>query len=292
MACTAALLFSVACAPSKSPHVDASSTITIGEETTTGGGATTTDTGNLPSTSSSTGDVTSLDGTTEDAKFDLNPFPDVTAKECLMCGLTIASMQSGVFSVEGKNVFATATLMDQVVYALGTHGAGRFIATADSALPFNEVSDCPLVDWLGGGVAEPKLFWFGWSAIDGPAAWTYPGDSAGVHLPDQYVGNPGLLAADYDIVMYLEASGQFDDGDQPSDAEMQTLVDYVNLHGGGLYISSEFAEPSGFAYLTPVDLASINRALVPLGLTALQVSLEWGNVDGNIDFQCFPPPAG
>lgn len=244
-----------------------------------------------PGTTSTSGESTAADGTTASAKFDLSPIPDTMPMECIMCGLTIASMQSGVFSVEGANVFATATLMDQVVYALGTQGAGRFIATADSSLPFNEVSDCPLVEWLG-GAAEPRLLWFGWTDSDGPINFDYPGDRFGVHLPDAYIGNPAALAADYEIVMYLEASGQFDGGDEPSDAEMQTLVDYVSTYGGGLYISSEFADPGGSAYLTLADLASINRALVPLGLTAQQVSLAWGNVDGNIDFECFPPPAG
>jgi hypothetical protein len=235
----------------------------------------------------------SAEATTDPPKFDLAAIPDTEPMACIQCGLTIASMQSGVFTVEGANVFATATLEDQVVYALGTAGTGRFIATADSSLPFNEVSDCPLVPWLAGSEAtNAPLLWFGWTPSDGPMQWAYPGTAAGVHLPAQYIGNPAQLAADYDIVMYLEASGQFDMGDQPSDAEMQTLVDYATLHGGGLYVSSEFADPAGGVEVGATDLASVNRLLQPLGLTALQVSLNWGNVDGNIDFECFPPPAG
>jgi hypothetical protein len=220
--------------------------------------------------------------------------PDVMPMgECIECAITIASQQSGVFDVTGTNIFATAELESQIVYALGTYGAGRFIATADSSLPFNETSDCPIVEWLGGsGGPNPTLFWFGWTTTDGPISWTYPGMSAGVHLPAQYIGDPAALAADYDIVMYLEASGQFDAGDQPSDAEMQTLLDYVQIHGGGLYVSSEFADPNGGAYLNATDLASVNRVLLPLGLESLQVSLNWGNVDGNIDFDCFPAPVG
>jgi hypothetical protein len=92
--------------------------------------------------------------------------------------------------------------------------------------------------------------------------------------------------------MYLEASGQFDGGDAPSDAEMQTLLDYVSMHGGGLYVVSEFADPNFGAYLNQNDLDSVNRVMQPLGVTALQVSLNWGNVDGNIEFECFPPPVG
>ena len=231
--------------------------------------------------------------------FDIGTQPDFAPPECLQCGLTIASQQSGVFEVTGANVFATAVLADpmgnpQDVYALGTYGPGRFIATADSSLPFNEVSDCPLTSWLGGGVAgDPALLYFGWTPQDGPIQCAVPGMvAAGVHLPAQYIGNPALLRADFDIVMYLEASGQFDAGDEPSDQEMQTLLDYVQLHGGGAYVSSEFADPTFGAYLNQNDLDSVNRLLGPLGLQSLQVSLDWGDVDGNIDFDCFPPPAG
>ena len=110
---------------------------------------------------------------------------------------------------------------------------------------------------------------------------------AGVHLPAQYIGNPAQLRADYDIVMYLEASGQFDEGDEPTNQEMQTLIDYVQLHGGGAYISSEFA-----GYMKASDYASVNRVLMPLGVEALEVNLDWGDVNGQIEFSCFPAPVG
>jgi len=85
--------------------------------------------------------------------------------------------------------------------------------------------------------------------------------------------------------MYLEGSGQHDNGDQPSDAEMQTLYDYITIPGGGAYIVSEFA-----GYLKTADYTSINRVLNPLGVTALAVNLNWGNVNGEIEFECFPLP--
>ena len=245
------------------------------------------------STSSGTGGSTS--GASDSGpKFDLGQMPDVGTEECIECALTIASKQSGVFDITGANIFATATLMNEIVYALGDYGSGRFIATADSSLPFNEVTDCPLHEWLAGTAApNPPVLSFGWTASDGPKNWTVANETAaGVHLPAQYIGNPAQLAADFDIVLYLEASGQFDQGDEPTNAEMQTLLDYVQLHGGGLYVSSEFADPNGNAYLQPADLVSVNRLLVPLGAEALQVSLNWGNVDGNIDFACFPAPEG
>lgn len=242
----------------------------------------TTTTGGLDDTGTdvSTGD----DATSEPVKFDMMPFPDIDPPVCLKCALTIASQQSGTFNIGGQAVFATAQLQGQIVYALGTWGSGRFIATADSSLPFNEVTDCPLAEWLAGnGGVQPKILYFGWGPQDGPKQWNVPADASGIHLPGQYIGNPGQLLADYDIVMYLEGSGQFG-MDQPSDQEMTTLLDYMSM-GGGLYISSEF-----FGYLNNMDLTSVNRLLMPLGITSQPVSLNWGNVDGNIDFECFPEP--
>lgn len=265
----------------------APSSSSSGDDTTTSGAATTT-TGPDGSTTFAVDETTATP-----PLFDIGTQPDFAPPECLKCGITIASQQSGVFEVTGPNVFATAELAGQDVYALGTYGTGRFIATADSSLPFNEVSDCPLTSWLAGGEAAPALLYFGWTLQDGPIQFSVPGMvAAGVHLPAQYIGNPAQLRADFDIVMYLEASGQFDGGDEPSDQEMQTLLDYVQLHGGGAYVSSEFADPGFGAYLNQNDLDSVNRVFVPLGLESLQMNLDWGDVDGNIDFDCFPPPAG
>lgn len=265
-------------------------TSSSGAVTTSGAsasGTTTTTTGATETSAGSSSGATSS-STSSGPKFDLGAQIDIGMMQCIDCSLTIASQQSGTLAVNGPNVFATATLQDQVVYALGTKGAGRFIATADTSLPFNEQTDCPILAWLA-GVEPPaaKLFWFGWGPSDGPQQWTYPGTSAGIHLPAEYIGNPAKLAADFDIVMYLEGSGQFDNGDQPADAEMQTLIDYVTIHGGGLYVSSEFA-----GYLKPADYVSVNRVMVPLGVEALEVNLDWGDVNGQINFDCFPPPPG
>ncbi|RMG95029.1 MAG: hypothetical protein D6705_14745 [Deltaproteobacteria bacterium] len=212
------------------------------------------------------------------------PPPD----DCLACSISIASKQSGALEILGNEVFGTAELMNEIVYALGTSGSGRFIASADSSLPFNEVSDCPIVEWLAGTGASPKVLTFGWGPQDGPKQFSLPQETvAGIHLPAQYVGDPAQLAADFDIVVYMEGSGQFDQGDQPTDAEMQTVVDYVVSHGGGLYVVSEF-----YGYMNDADLESVNRIMEPLGVRALAVNLNWGNVAGNIDFTCFPNPAG
>lgn len=244
----------------------------------------------LPPGTTTTGDdggtdTTAGEATTDPIKLDMPAMlPDIPPPVCLQCALSVASQQSGVLDAIGGNVFATAQLQGQDVYAIGTYGSGRFIATADSSLPFNEVSDCPLTEWLAanGGV-QPKVLIFGWGPSDGPGNWNVQADKVGIHLPPQYIGNPAQLAADYDIVMYLEGSGQFG-MDQPSDQEIDTLLDFISS-GGGSYVSSEF-----YGYLNDADIVSVNRLLTPLGSPALASNLNWGNVDGNIDFECFPEP--
>ncbi|MCH9680671.1 MAG: hypothetical protein K0V04_04485 [Deltaproteobacteria bacterium] len=205
---------------------------------------------------------------------------------CIECSLTISSMQSGIFEVLSDDIFATATLEGQTVYAVGELGNGRFIATADSSLPLNEQTDCPLLAWLAATHdPDPSILVFGWDRN------VELGDrefQPTLHMPEAYVGDAEALAADYDVVVYLEESFYLDDGDTPTNLELQTAYDFMAIHGGGLVVSSEYAEPGG-GYLTPADLASVNRLLLPLGLEAQQVNLSWGDVVGGIEFPCFPP---
>ncbi len=272
-------------------------TSTAGDSSTTIGGATGTGaTGSgtgatgASDTAGSTGSGGATAGGTVGPKFDVAAEFDVPPMDCVECSLSIASQQSGVIEVQGANVFATAELMNEIVYAMGTYGAGRFIASADSSLPFNEQTDCPITAWLAGSNApNPPVLTFGWDGGDGPKNFSAPNETVvpSRHLPAQYIGNPAQLAADYDIVVYLEGSFQWDQGDEPTDAEMQTLLDYVQIQGGGLYAVSEF-----LGYMNQNDLDSVNRLMEPMGVKAMPVNLNWGNVAGMIDFTCFPAPAG
>lgn len=226
---------------------------------------------------------------------DLAPQLDVGdsgSTECIECSLTIASKQSGTLIVDDADVFAVAELEGRVVYALGTHGHGRFIATADSSLPLQEHTDCPLRRWLAGrDEIDPPLLRFGFVDTDLPEDVDYPGAvTAGIHLPAEYVGDPARLAEDFAIVWYLEEAQILDQGDEPSDAEVQTLIDFAAIHGGGLIVSSEYSVSPVGGYLGAADIASVNRIMQPLGIEAEAVSLEWGDADGSIEFPCFPPP--
>ncbi len=255
-------------------------------------------TGDASASDATSDSSTSSSDTTDTTSSDSGPVLDVgsmttaetTGDDCLECSLAVSSQQSGVLEVLGGDILGTAELMNEIVYVVGNYGAGRFIAVADSAIPMNEVTDCPLYPWLADtNDPDPAMLVFGWAPGDGPAYWQAPNQTVSdIHLPAQYVGNPAQIRADFDIVLYLESSSQNDGGDEPTDEEMQTLLDYVNLHGGGLYISSEFSDSSG-VYISPDDRDSVNRLLNPLGVNQPEFSLNWGDVDGNIEFECFPP---
>lgn len=206
--------------------------------------------------------------------------------QCVACSLTLESRQSGALVVDNPSVLGTAALGGHVVYSLGEIGNGRFIASADSSLVLQEQTDCPLLQWLAGSSApEPTILVFGFNHDTDVLGERTPSE---VHLPEHYVGAPDKLAADYDIVVYLEESEYLDDGDEPSDEEVQTLLDYVLVQGGGLVVSSEYAKGFG-GYLSAHDLRSVNRIMNPLGIEALEVDLNWGDARGSIEFTCFPP---
>lgn len=205
--------------------------------------------------------------------------------DCIECEVVVASMQSGALEITGDTVLATAELRGQVVYAMGTFGQGRFIATADSSLPLREQTECPLLPWLVGSYApEPSILVFGRAGTTEVGEVEYP---PGIHLPPEYVGDPKRLAADYDLVVYFEDSVYVDNGDEPTDEELETVLAFA-LDGGGLIVSSEYATDGG-GYLSPSDIDSVNRILGPLGVQSLAVSLNWGEVTGQIEFPCFPP---
>lgn len=218
-------------------------------------------------------------------KFDTLTYLDATPS-CTPCLMSIASKQSGALEIVGGEILGTAELVDQVVHVIGTYGEGRFIASADTSLPYTEVTDCPLHAWLA-GTETPSILLFGFYGISGLTNFGI--DDAvveGIHLPDAYIGDPALLAADFDVVIYIEASWQYDQGQQPSDEEIATLLDYVAVYGGGLYAVSEFADPEWAFYLGSGDLISVNRLMQPLGVEAQQVSLDHGEAKGEFLLDC------
>jgi hypothetical protein len=207
-----------------------------------------------------------------------------TGGNCIECGVTLNSTQSSsFFPLQGTAYLGYATLPpDHIIYALDEVGSGRVIYTADTNLLYNEITDCPLWQWLGQtGDQLPRVLSFGRYLCGGTgnnlAAYpdlTYAGDN----LPNQYINNPALLAADYDMVIYCAL------GSSPA-AELSTIVDYVQDHAGGLYLASEY-----WGFLQQPDVNAINAIAIPLGTQFETTNLNWGQANGDIAFQCFPDP--
>jgi hypothetical protein len=207
------------------------------------------------------------------------PEPDVGHGEppppaCLDCTVELQAQLAGGFELIGGDIDTVVVFEGVPVYVTGRFGAGRFIAAADSSFVFREGGDCSLHAWLAGHDGSPEVLWFGWT---GEEHTLPPLDvtTVGVHLPEEYVGRPDLLAAEFDIVLYSEASFIYAQQDQPLDAELQTVLDYVAEYGGGVYVASEYSKP-GSGYLGPLDLWSVNRLLEPLGVGARGYDLGSG----------------
>ncbi|EDM79353.1 hypothetical protein PPSIR1_02331 [Plesiocystis pacifica SIR-1] len=207
-----------------------------------------------------------------------------TGNDCLECGVTLDSTQSSSFSaLPGTEFLGSATLQgDQIIYALDEVGSGRVIYTADTNLLYEEITDCPLWEWLGqSGDQLPKVLSFGRYLCGGLGnnLGSYPDLTyAGDNLPAQYVNDPAALAADYDAVIYCTLAST------PA-AEAATIVEYVQDHGGGLYLASEY-----WGFINQGDLDTINTIANPLGVEFEATNLDWGQANGDIAFECFPDP--
>jgi len=203
----------------------------------------------------------------------------------------MVTAESGTLEVMGSPFIAELELMNQIVYALKTVGAGRVIFSGDSNTLYLEETDCPLWEWLGStGSSLPRVLTFGAPECTTQSSTMSFAPAFPTHdveynlLPAQFVGDPAALKAAYDVVIYCETP--YFRGDDLPTAEVQTLIDYVTLQGGGLYLMSEW-----FTYLNQDDIDAVNRIANPLGANFLPTDLEWGGIEGQVSLSCFPPPA-
>ena len=172
-----------------------------------------------------------------------------------------------------------ATAQGVIVWAVDEVGSGRVAYSADSQMLGQEAGDCGFWEWLGGRTA-PRVLGTGffhcmeqeWNGLGSLENFTYE-----VALPAQYVGDPAALRADYDVVLFCVSNW----GNAPP-VEAQTYVDYVAVHGGGLYLAA-IGQP-----LEPKDeIDRINEIAAPLGVEFQKDDLQWEGA-AVVDFACFP----
>jgi hypothetical protein len=173
--------------------------------------------------------------------------------------------------------------MNEVIYAIDDVGTGRVIYTADTNILYDEITDCPLWEWLGDtGQDLPKVLSFGRYLCDGVGnnLGNYPDLTyAGNNLPQQYVGNAAQLADDYDAVIYCTL------GSSQTQQEVATIIDYVLNEAGGLYLASEY-----WGFINQSDLNAVNAIANAFDVDFQATNLDWGQADGEAEFECFPEP--
>jgi hypothetical protein len=210
---------------------------------------------------------------------------------CLQCGITLSTNQSGSLQPVAPNTFLAEILQSgETVYALDEVGPGRVIYSGDSNILNEEVTDCPLYEWLGQtGTSPPVIGSIGSNTVCaglGNSLGSYPTWSyIGQNVPAQYLGDPAALLADYDAIIYCPLRSMIDTVTMDA-AEATTLVDFVTVQGGGLYLVSEYFG-GGLNQQAIDDVNSIANAL---GAHFLSTNLDWGQADGEVQIGCFPTP--
>jgi hypothetical protein len=192
-----------------------------------------------------------------------------------------ADSSTSVHPVPGNSFLGGAEMAGSVVWAIDQAGAGRVAYASATELLNNEFTQCPLWDWLGAvDGAAPRVLGTGdfqcdaqdWNGLGELEDFTYESE-----LPLQYVDNPAALRADFDIVLFCTTNWG-----NPPPVAAQTYVDYVAVHGGGLYLGAvaQLLEPGD-------DIDRINEIAVPLGGEFAKDDLAWDGTP-KAAFACFP----
>lgn len=263
---------------------------------TSAGTGTTMGTAPADSTASTTNDPTD-DGFVFDLAVPLDT-PEPPA--CLECSISLFTTASTSLSPAGDGLLVEVLLDGQLVYALDEWGPGRLVFSGDSNILFAE-GECPIWQWLGAtGQALPRVLCFGarhactgltdgMPPLEVNQLHTYPGtlDYVGTTLPAPYADDAAAIAADYDVLVYAATNDAFNPwSSDPADA--MTVVEFVELEGGGAYVVGEYS-PGGMG---ADQHAALQILAEGFDMSFEQVWLDWGEAGAAVALECFPDPAG
>jgi hypothetical protein len=217
---------------------------------------------------------TTTGSTTDD---DSSTGPDI----CQACQVSLKTDYStALLATPGNEFLGSASTMRSIVWAVDEVEAGRVAYATSSDMLNNENTACDLWPWLAGTDAEPRVLATGsficdvqdWNGLGDLQDFTYSDE-----LPVEYIGKPDALRADFDIVIFC-----VNNFGNPDPIDAATYVDYVKLHGGGLYLagSHQLDDPSE-------DIALLNEIAGPLGAEYQSEYLMWEGGAGT-EFTCFP----
>lgn len=195
-----------------------------------------------------------------------------------------ADASASLVALAGNTFLGSASALGSIVWAIDEVDAGRVAYAAATEVLHNEVTQCGLWDWLGATEgAAPRVLGTGnfqcdaqpWNGLGALADFTYSGS-----LPPEYVGDPAALRGDYDIVLFCTSNWG-----GPPEIDAQTYVDFVKVHGGGLYL----ATVKQFGQMDEID--RVNEIAEPLGAQFQADNLSWEDWPV-AEFACFPATDG
>jgi hypothetical protein len=246
-----------------------------------------------------TSDVTTV---TEDARVDDSSFSGdggtgcgdgeaLVDGSCALCSgikVTVQTQASCSMSIkpgfvmDGEGFIKVGTT-DHRVFAIDRWGKGHVIAWCDATTNKDLVAAFDARGYLA-QKPNPKLAAFGYGILCQPpylpADFTY----LGANLPTTYQNDAAKLATDYDAIAFcgIGLTWSWD--------WTQVLVDYVSVHGKGLFLSMDYFGPPGVA--TATDFQKMNGIAGAAGIEFDQVKLDWAAATLDFKVDCIPdlPP--
>ena len=182
-------------------------------------------------------------------------------------------------AVDGEG-FITVNNTNHRVLTLNRLGWGHVIGWCDATTTRELIGNASLIQYLGQSNA-PRVASFGHSVLCEPGAnpssiYASQATYLGTQLPPQYVGNPAVLAQDWDVIIYC---GMYEWSTDWS----STLQPYVECLGKGVLAVMDYRQSGA----NSADFNNINSFVAPAGFAFEPASIDWASGSGAFN-QCVP----
>jgi hypothetical protein len=182
-------------------------------------------------------------------------------------------------AVDGEG-FITVNSQNYRVLTLNRYGYGHLIGWCDATTVRDLLGQQAISKYLG-QTATPRVASFGPSVLCEPGAnpsslYANQATYLGAQLPAQYVGNPAVLAQDWDVVIFC---GMYEWTNDWS----STLQPYVQCMGKGVLAVMDYRQSGANA----ADFTNINSVVAPAGFAFEPASIDWASGSGGFN-QCLP----
>jgi hypothetical protein len=170
------------------------------------------------------------------------------------------------------------------VFAIDRWGKGHVIAWCDATTNKDLIGAFDARGYLTQKPTSPRLAAFGYGVLCQPPYLPSDFTYLGANLPTTYQNDAAKLASDYDAIAFcgIGLTWSWD--------WTQVLVDYVSVHGKGLFLSMDYFGPPGVA--TATDFQKMNGIAGQAGIEFDPVKLDWAAATLDFKVDCVPdlPP--